>query len=148
MYLELTDKQTRNFLKKVRNGMPDVCWEWSGCKDKNDGYGSFRIGSKLLRAHRVSYELCRGKIQKGLVIDHLCRNITCVNPLHLEPVTSQENVRRSDIAVNVVNSKKTHCLRGHPLSGNNLYITKIKQRNCRICRSMHWKKFDNKKKNH
>lgn len=139
-YLVLTDNQTRRFLKKIRNGLPNACWPWAGCKEK-DGYGICRINLKRLRAHRVSYELFRGKIPKGLVIDHLCRQRACVNPLHMEPVTSAENTGRSEIAPAVINSKKKYCLRGHPLSGDNLILTKDNKRNCRICRRIHWKTF-------
>jgi hypothetical protein len=45
-------------------------------------------------AHRISWELFRGPIPHGLTIDHLCENKHCVNPNHLEPVTSVENSRR------------------------------------------------------
>lgn len=31
-------------------------------------------------------------------IDHLCRNRSCVNPEHLEPVTRGENIRRGLLA--------------------------------------------------
>lgn len=45
-------------------------------------------------AHRVTYTLLRGRIPEGMELDHLCRNTTCVNPWHLEPVTGEENKRR------------------------------------------------------
>jgi hypothetical protein len=47
-----------------------------------------------VRAHRIAYEMTKGLIPEGLVIDHLCRVHCCVNPDHLEAVTQLENVRR------------------------------------------------------
>lgn len=68
------------------------CWAWLGSVDQN-GYG--RINSPgYRRVHRLSYELAIGQIPDGLVLDHKCRNPSCCNPDHLEPVTNQENVRR------------------------------------------------------
>lgn len=87
------------FLKKVELIPFHSCWEWTGGKIRN-GYGHFRFGYKLdgkndIRlAHRVSYELHVGPIPKGLVLDHLCKNTSCVNPTHLQPVTQRENIAR------------------------------------------------------
>jgi hypothetical protein len=87
------------------------CWNWRRYKDK-DGYGNIRLNTKLLRAHRASYEAFVGPILPGLTIDHLCRNTSCVNPQHLEPVTRHENLMRSN-APAAINAAKTHCLKGH-----------------------------------
>lgn len=65
------------------------CWVWQRYINP-DGYGT--VGPK--RAHRVYYERYVGPIPEGMDLDHLCRNKTCVNPAHLEPVTEAENVRR------------------------------------------------------
>lgn len=82
------------FWKYVAKDAETGCWNWTGGTTK--GYGSFtHPGRKKCYAHRYSWELHRGTIPDGLVIDHLCRNTRCVNPDHLEPVTQQENVRRS-----------------------------------------------------
>lgn len=69
------------------------CWVWTGSL-LADGYGNLRDGAKVKRAHRVSYETFVGPIPGGLEIDHLCRNRSCINPDHLEPVTRAENQRR------------------------------------------------------
>lgn len=44
--------------------------------------------------HRIAYELYKGKIPRGLTIDHLCMNTWCQNPTHLEAVTIEENSQR------------------------------------------------------
>lgn len=75
------------------------CWEWIGRKSKK-GYGfvEFCGADYNVRwsrvAHRISYGLLVGPIPEGLQLDHLCRNTSCVNPDHLDPVTSGENSRR------------------------------------------------------
>ena len=73
------------------------CWNWTAGTSAK-GYGCFRLGGhdgKRTSAHRVAYELLVGPIPDGLELDHLCRNRRCVNPDHLEPVTGDENKRRS-----------------------------------------------------
>ncbi|WP_327421883.1 HNH endonuclease [Streptomyces sp. NBC_01230] len=87
----------QRFREKFEVGPADQCWVWTGATN-DQGYGHLHIGGKggsKLGAHRVSYELSVGPIPDGLEIDHLCRNTSCVNPQHLEPVTTQENNRRA-----------------------------------------------------
>lgn len=80
------------------------CWVWNGGKagikkiGNSQPYGQVTIGLKHFRTHRVMYQLLRGEILKGLVLDHLCRNTLCCNPDHLEQVTNAENVRRGVIS--------------------------------------------------
>ena len=116
------------------------CHLWVG-SISNKGYGQFHCGfvdgvQKIWRAHRVAYALEFGDIPEGLDLDHLCRVRSCVNPLHLEPVTRSINLTRGiggDIA-RAIKAKITHCPSGHEYSGNNLYL-KGTRRYCRICRT-------------
>jgi hypothetical protein len=126
------------FWKKVRK--TDSCWLWVGCILKA-GYGQFALpGGKRLYAHRICYEIYKGKIPKGLVLDHLCRVPSCVNPDHLEAVTMKVNILRGE-TITSMNSKKIHCLRGHKLSGKNLYHAPgDTRRRCRLCISDKYQK--------
>lgn len=116
------------------------CWLWTGTL-KLDGYGTFwdpnlRQG---LRAHRLSYQAHVGPIPEGLVIDHLCRVRNCVNPRHLEAVTNRVNTLRG-VGPTAVQAEKTHCDRGHPLSGANLYMDGAWRR-CIACRQENSRRY-------
>lgn len=88
------------------------CWLWTGATDGDKRYGCIGSKGKLLRTHRVSYELFKGPIPEGLSLDHLCKVTLCCNPEHLEPVTHKVNVLRGD-SIQAKNAVKTHCPRGH-----------------------------------
>ena len=82
------------FNKKYSVDKNTGCWVWEACKHKKSGYAKFSFNGTSEYAHRVSYILHVGEIPEGLIIDHLCRNTSCVNPEHLEVVTFQENSLR------------------------------------------------------
>lgn len=112
------------------NGTP--CWIWTACKT-HDGYGRIQVRKHALMAHRVSYEEHIGPIPEGLTLDHLCRHRACINPLHSDPVTMEVNILRG-LGMGALNAVKTHCKRGHPLSGENLYLYSDGRRSCQVCR--------------
>ncbi|WP_220188598.1 HNH endonuclease signature motif containing protein [Streptomyces phytophilus] len=101
------------------------CWEWTASKLR--GYGQFGLrAGKLVRAHRFAYELLVGPIPEGLELDHLCRNRSCVNPDHLQPVTHRLNAGRRPM--------RSHCPNRHEFTPENTY-EHAGHRYCRTCRS-------------
>ena len=110
------------------------CVEWTGVI-AGKGYGRIYVTrTRSVMAHRAIYEGCFGKIPDGLVIDHLCRKPNCINPRHMEIVTNKENVLRG-VGISAMNAKKTHCKRGHELSGKNLIPRANGARVCRTCKN-------------
>lgn len=79
------------------------CWLWTACV-LSTGYG--RINRR--GAHRVSWELHRGSIPKGMEVCHSCDTPMCVNPEHLFLGTHADNLRDAVV--------KGRCSRGsgHP----------------------------------
>lgn len=117
------------------------CWLWTGAINSG-GYSNMKHGDKYTCAHRVSYEFYRGPIPEGMVVDHLCRVKSCVNPSHMEIVTQRTNVLRGDVPT-------THCPNGHEYTSDNTYLSKQKRgwvsKNCRICTIERAKEYRRKK---
>lgn len=126
---------------------PDLgpCWVWTGCRHPL-GYGQFSLPRdggpfKHVAAHRFAYELLIGPVPDGLELDHLCRHPPCVNPAHNEPVTHEENMRRSPhqrkpggwSPPGDFQRAKTHCPQSHPYDTENTGVRANGHRYCRAC---------------
>lgn len=125
----------KRFWKHVSTEPNTGCWLWTGMLS-DLGYGRLWSREKQLpiNAHRLSYEMHKGKIPDNLTLDHLCRTRSCVNPDHLEAVPLQENIRRG-FSPPAMNARKTHCNRGHNFSGFNLILRSDGGRRCRQCKN-------------
>lgn len=121
----------KRFWNKVRK--TKSCWVWKAYKDEK-GYGIFHLeGAK--KAHRIAYEFIKGPIRRGFEIDHLCENKSCVNPDHLEQVTTRVNTHRAKNTIAHKNASKTHCPKGHAYISENLIISNNGYNGARRCRT-------------
>lgn len=117
---------------RVKVGHPQECWPFLGTPT-GAGYALFGFGKVKHYGHRLAYELIKGAIPNGLVIDHVCQNKICCNPFHLEAVTLGENFVRSPHGPAARNARKVSCPQGHPYAGSNLRLGKDGSRICRAC---------------
>lgn len=127
----LDERVARRFWAKVEKS--DGCWLWTGARQAT-GYGGFQLGGEKVHAHRVAYALTFGDFDEALFVCHRCDNPPCVNPAHLFLGTVYENIADMDRkGRRVAPPIKTHCIRGHPLTPDNIHPLHNGGRTCRIC---------------
>lgn len=88
----------QRFWSKVdRSGGYDACWPWRGAVNPLHGYGQFRYGGRIVRAHRMALALAGVSLDDGQDALHECDNRLCCNGYnqvsHVRPGTRAENNR-------------------------------------------------------
>lgn len=110
------------------------CWEWTGSRSR-DGYAQASFRGIQQKVHRITYAVFVKRIPTGRmrgVLDHMCDNKSCINPVHLEFKSNRDNVLRGN-GMSAQYARRTHCGNGHPLSGENLRMVKG-ARHCITCK--------------
>lgn len=124
------------------------CWIFQGAITSR-GYGSISVDGVVHSTHSRMYLAAGRIIPDGFEIDHVCHSESdcrggvgcphrpCCNPEHLEAVPKSVNWERGE-SPSRVNSLRTECKHGHPLTGDNLRIAIRKGRNpSRQCKTCH-----------
>lgn len=126
------DAETRFFNAVDDSAGEDGCHPWVAARDSN-GYGRFRVGENVVLSTRWILGHLRGReLDPNEHACHKCDNPPCVNPKHLYIGTHADNMR-DIVKRGHYNAEKTECKRGHPLSGDNLYV--IPGSGSRVCRT-------------
>jgi hypothetical protein len=82
----------KDFWSRVERGAEDDCWLWRGAKTSK-GYGLLRWNGKMMRAHRLAYQLHYGDLPDESCVCHSCDVPLCCNPAHLWLGTVGDNAR-------------------------------------------------------
>lgn len=139
--ISISQADADKFWAKVNVLGVDDCWVFYYRLGKEDKYTTFRLDTgKGMSAHRVAYATKVASFPKHLTIDHLCKVKSCLNPKHLEPVTTAENNRRSS------HQQKSYCMYGHPYTEENIYRSPRGDRSCIKCRRERERAYADKKK--
>lgn len=132
--------------RRRRGSPPDIKFDVAPCPradlkgpchvfrgGKHRGYGRVWCGKNTL-VHVYVWEQTHGPVPGGQVLDHQCRNRACCNVEHLRVVTRKTNVRENVVGHPwQLGRAKTHCKRGHELSGDNMRMNASGSRVCKTC---------------
>lgn len=76
------------------HGFTTPCWVWCRALTRRGTAGRARFAGIRKYAHVGYYEQEYGPVPEGHVVTHLCSTRACVNPEHLEVITTRTVVQR------------------------------------------------------
>lgn len=110
------------------------CRVWNGSRTKSKqsyGYTSFR--NQVWFVHRLLYAAVHGPFEATREVCHTCDNPRCTTLAHLWLGDAKLNALDKIAKGRHHNGPQETCPRGHPYSGENLYVAPSGWRNCRTC---------------
>lgn len=126
----------QRFWKRVRKTA--TCWLWMGGSGRYGVLWGKDVENKPqhILVHRFSWLLHYGFIPQGKEVMHQCDTPYCVNPVHLQVGTHQENMLDCTKKNRLVGRKSMQgCKYGHPYIGNSFKINTHGWRVCIPCRN-------------
>lgn len=127
----LNKKQFLTLISNLKINGKHSCWifrrrpDWHGYGQVNNRTGGSQV------AHRAFYEFIYGRLNKNIVLHHICETKMCVNPFHLKPLTHIEHGKKHRPKV---------CKKGHPMTGDNVRKN-WKQRYCNMCHRLRYERY-------
>lgn len=106
--------EERLWFRTVVNG---ECWESGRALTRRvrdgKGYPGLRIGKQMVTVHLAAYRHFVGEPAEGHQVHHRCGNKLCWRPEHLVALSPAAHKRAH---------RKTECVKGHALAGENLRV--------------------------